>query len=268
MNISTEASPPRLVIYGYITTDTAQHAIRITRSAGYFSTESPEGISRASVSIRREGETLVLEESPDEPGLYLTAPGVSGIEGETYTLNIALDFDGNGETEEYEASSYLPYASRLDSIAVQSFIALDNFLQVIVWGRLPENGEGNNYFSFHLYRNSVLVNDSLRGFRINNDDFIAGKEIAAFPVFFLNQERDRQKLSPGDTVTLQMENITREYALFIENAQSESTGSIPVFSGPPANVETNIRSKSPTSTTALSGFFTAYSKNRVSMIYQ
>ena len=44
-DIHTEASPPRLVIYGYITTDTMQHAIRITHSTGYFVTTKPEGIS-------------------------------------------------------------------------------------------------------------------------------------------------------------------------------------------------------------------------------
>ncbi|GHV48693.1 hypothetical protein FACS1894181_05180 [Bacteroidia bacterium] len=268
MDINTEASPPRLVIYGSITTDTTQHAIRITRSAGYFSTSKPEGISRASVSIRHEGGTFALEESPGEPGLYLTSPNVSGIEGETYTLHVALDFDGNGETEEFEATSGLPFASRLDSVAVQPFIAFDNFLQVVIWGHLPESGDGHNYFSFHLYRNNVLVNDSLRGFSTGNDDFIAGNEITAFPVFFLNQERDQYKLSPGDTVTIQVESITREYASFIENARSESFGSIPIFSGPPANVETNIRSQSPTSTVAISGFFTAYSKSRMAMIYR
>ena len=99
MDISTEASSPRLVIYGSITTDTTQHAIRITRSAGYFSTDRPECISHASVSIRHEGGTFALEESPEEPGLYLTSPDVSGREGETYTLHVALDFDGNGHTE-------------------------------------------------------------------------------------------------------------------------------------------------------------------------
>ena len=150
---------------------------------------------------------------------------------------------------------------------MQPFIAFDNFLQVVIWGQLPESGNDNNYFSFHLYRNSVLVNDSLQGFRTGDDDFIAGKEITAFPVFFLNQERDWQKLSSGDTITIQVESITREYVSFIENARSESGGSIPIFSGPPANVETNIRSQSPTPKVAISGFFTAYSKNRVTMIY-
>ena len=54
IHIRTDASDPRLVIYGYITTDTARHGILITRSAGYFSTGRPLAVSGANVCIRCE----------------------------------------------------------------------------------------------------------------------------------------------------------------------------------------------------------------------
>lgn len=264
-NISTEASPPRLVVYGYITTDTTQHAIRITRSTGYFATAKPEGISHAAVTISYDGGTMDLNESPEDPGLYLTSPDVYGIPGKTYTLHAFIDFNGDGQPEEYEASSYLPFPAILDSAAITPSPIMDKFLQVIIWGNLPE--ESSNNFSFHIFRNGIVMNDSLRGYNIVKDDYLNTKIITALPVFQLNQDRDKYKLSPGDTVTVQIESLTSEYATFMENAQQELQGSIPLFGGPPANVETNIRSLSPDSKIEISGFFTAYSKSKTSTVY-
>ena len=266
IDINTEASPPRLVIYGYITTDTTQHAIRITRSTGYFVSTKPQGISQATISISYDGGVFMLEESPEEPGLYLTSSGVYGIEGKTYTLHVSLDFDGDGETEEYEAKSYLPFSAVLDSAAVTPSPIMDDLLQVLIWGNLPEESSRN--FSFHLYRNGAVMNDSLRGFQIYQDDYIASKKIAALPIFYLDQDRDSYKLSHGDTLTVQVESITDEYTTFLNDAFMEWLGSPPLFGGPPANVGTNIRCLSAGTKPEISGFFTAYSKHRTSMVYR
>jgi hypothetical protein len=266
IDIRTDDSAPRLVIYGYLTTDTTQHAIRITRSTGYFSMSEPEGISRAAVSISGGGQVFILSEAPAQPGLYLTEAGVYGRVGETYTLQVVLDFDGDGQTEAYEAESYLPPAAIIDSVDVRTSLLSDHFLETLIWGRLPE-GE-HNYFSFHLYRNSVLVNDSLQGFSLAADEYLGAKEIVGLPVFYLNQERQSRHLSPGDTVTIQVEGVTKDYATFISNAQQEMRGSDPFFSGPPANIETNIHPLSPSPDIRISGFFTAYSKHRAMMVYQ
>ena len=267
IDINTSASPPRVVIYGYITTDTAQQAIRITRSTGYFATTEPEGISQATVSISSDdNEVFPMTESPDEPGLYLTSPDVYGMSGKTYTLHAALDFYGDGKTEKYEATSYLPFPATLDSAAIVPSPVMNNLLQVLIWGNLPEESNGN--FSFKFFRNGVAMNDSLRRFQIAQDEYIVNKQFAALPVTQFNQERDREKLSIGDTLMIQVESVTSEYATFIQNAQDELFGPIPLFGGPPANVETNIRCVSSDSKPEISGFFTAYSKRGVSTIYK
>ena len=266
IDINTEASPPRLVIYGYITTDTAQHAIRITRSSGYFVSTKPEAVPHAKVSISYDDGVIELNESSEEPGLYLTSPGVYGIAGKTYTLHTSLDFNGDGEKEEYEAASFLPFPAILDAVAVTTASFSDEFLQVFISGRIPE--ESSNNFSFHLFHNGVILNDSLQGFIIFQDDYIKSKEFSDMPLLLLSKEREKYQFSSGDTITVQVESLTPEYATFIENAQQESFGSLPLFSGPPANVETNIRCLSSGSTIGISGFFTAYSKNSAYTIYK
>jgi len=266
IDINTDASPPRLVVYGYITTDTTRHAVRITRSTGYFVTTKPEGVSNATVSISYDEGVIRLNESSEEPGLYLTSSGIYGIPGKTYNLHASLDFNGDGITEEYEATSYLPFPAVLDSAAVTVSPFASKYLQVLIWGNLPEESSGN--FSLHLLRNGVVMNDSLQSFHIMQDEYIASKKFEALPVFQLNPERERYKLLPGDTLTVQVESLTAEYATFIQNAQQEMWGPIPLFSGPPANLETNIRCLSSDSKIEISGFFTAFSKHKTSMVYE
>jgi hypothetical protein len=268
IDINTDASPPRLVIYGYITTDTTQQAIRITRSTGYFDTIQPKGISNAIVSISCDEGVYELKESPDEPGLYLTSPGVYGIQGKTYTLHASIDFNGDGNTEEYEAVSFLPFSVTLDSAAIAPSSIIDGHLDVLIWGELPK--ESSNNFSFHIFRNDKLLNDSLRGFNIFQDDYIVNGKIKAIPVWLFDPESDDNdnKLSQGDTIEIQVESITSEYATFMDNARTELRGIIPLFGGPPANVETNIRCLNVDSKTGIAGFFTAYSKCRVSTVYK
>ncbi|MDR1756444.1 MAG: DUF4249 domain-containing protein [Culturomica sp.] len=263
IDISTADAPERLVIYGAITSDTMRHAVRITRSASFFATTPPEAISRAEVVITGGGEEFRLTENALEPGLYETDAGVFGTEGETYELYICLDFDGNGEPEEYEASSFLPPPPRMDSIGFRRSLINDH-IEVLVWGGLPDNKE--NYLSLHLYRNGELMNDSLSRYMVMDDEFLDGKEVTAASCFFLDQKEDEETLVPGDRIVVRLDLITRDYAEFIWNAQSEIQGSNPIFGGPPANVPTNIRARNGAAT-PISGFFTAYSGRSAGRVY-
>lgn len=256
IDIHTDDAAERLVIYGYITSDTKQHAIRITRSSGYFATTPPEGISEADVMIISESQTLQLKESSSQKGLYLTENTARGIEGENYRLLVMLDFDNDGIMEEFEAESYLPYAPLLDSIDFKESTLFDNVIEVQIYGKAPYNDE--NHFSFHISRNDEILNDSLDGFFIISDEYLSQNEFNGLSCFYLDQDEDDGKLEPGDLVTVRIDALTKEYADFLDNAKSEAGGSIPIFSGPPANVQTNIRSIRNPDNIPISGFFSAF----------
>lgn len=262
--IETEGGDGRLIIYGYITNESAEHAIRITRSNSYFAQTKPEGVSGALVTVRSDTETFAFTESDTEPGLYRTAPGTAGTEGSNYTLHVSLDFDGDGQAEEFEASSRLPLAARLDSIGVRQSPVFDEFMEIRFYGRLPDNAE--NYLSIHAYINNTALNDSLPDFTVVGGKYLVQKELNGLPCFYLNQEEDG-KLSWGDYVSLRVDVLTKEYTDFLDNAASEAQGSIPLFSNPPANVETNIRSLNNPSRIPVSGFFSAFSSSRAGMYY-
>ena len=266
IDIKTDDADPRLVIYGYITTDTMQHSIRITRSSGYFATSKPAGISNADVTIATDDATFTLTENPSDPGLYQTAANVYGLPGKTYKLNVKVDFENSGVKEEYEASSYLPLPPAVDSIFLKEPENFTDFMEILLWGKIADNEE--NYMSFHAYSNRALVNDSLVNYSLIDDEYIDKKEMKGVACYYLDQEKDEEKIVKGDIVGLRVNSITKEYSDFLRDAQSEAIGSIPIFSGPPANIQTNIKARNANNKIPISGFFTAYSGKKAEIVYE
>ena len=256
IDIKTDDAPTRLVIYGYITTDTVQHSIRITRSAGYFTTDSPEGVSHATVTISvSDGTVIPLAENDSIAGLYQTAADVYGEEGKTYTLNAR--FDSDNAIEQYSASAYLKPINHIDSVGLQVSRLFPNMVEVLLYAQdLP--GEKNYYTIFVAINDSVL-NSNINRFFVMDNDMFRGQYINGVACYYLSQDPDRgyrnEILNVGDKVTLNINAISKEYATFISNVQSEIGLSIPIFGGPPANVMTNIEPKD-----RVSGFFTAFPK--------
>jgi hypothetical protein len=263
IDIKTDDAPPRLVIYGYITSDTTQHSIRITRSAGYFTTNSPEGVSHATVTISdNDGKVIPLAENDTVPGLYQTAPDIYGEEGKTYTLDVHLDFDGNNNPEHYQASAFLKHLHQIDSISLRPSDLMPNTVVILLYAKNTDVNE-NHFFTIFAAINDSVVNPNInRFFVIDNAMFRGLPYIPGVPCYFLSQDPDREFrneiLHVGDKVTLNMNSISKEYATFISNVQSEIRVSIPIFGGPPANVPTNILCIEPKEGNSVSGFFTAF----------
>ncbi len=265
IDINTDDAPPQLVIYGYITTETKAHTITISQSTGYFATTKPGSIADAQVTISSEdGIDFFLTYKGN--GVYQTEDNVRGEEGKTYSLKVIVDFNNDGISETYEASSYLPLAAEMDTITLASNSRIDEVVEIRVTGTLPQKQQDDqNYFSMHAYRNGEIVNDSLKHFELFGDKYIKTRNIENLACFYLDQEKEKSVLKPGDKVILRIDAITKAYADFIEEAQSEVRGTIPMFSGPPANVKTNIRCTRGNGSAL--GFFTAYSSREKETVY-
>ena len=257
IDIKTDDAAPRLVIYGYISTDTA--LVRITKSAGYFTTESPQIVSGAEVTVTdSDGGVITLAEIEPGSGQYLNDSGAYGEEGKTYTLDVY--FDDNGNRVHYQSEkAYLQHIHQIDSIGLRASRVFRETVEVLLYAW--NFGENNNYALFVAINDSV-VNRTVNRFFVINDTFFRGQHyIDGVECYFLNQNPDseyrNEVLNIGDKVTLNINAISHEYATFISNVQSEIRGSNPIFGGPPANVPTNIRRISANGYPAL-GFFTAY----------
>ena len=255
IDIELDTTYSRLVIEGQVTTDTTAHWVSLSWSTDYYNPATPEGISNAVVTIDDGFETITLEESENQAGLYETEPNFFGIVGRTYTLIVDLAEPIN-EISNYTAFNKLNYVAPIDSIAL-GYRDRFHAWEVKIYALDPPSVD---FYTFNIIKNNILITDTINKVGLTDDRFFNGNYTNGVPVYFLRDDDPVEKVFPGDTITLKMSGITKEYYEFITDIQLETFDfSNPLFSGPPANISTNLSG-------GAMGFFAAYSSSYSTVI--
>lgn len=251
IDIQLDSSFTRLVVEGSITTDTLAHTVRLTSTSSYYYKQPAPMVAGAQLSISDGTNTYILKE--DSAGIYRTEPTVFGVDGRTYTLNIKLAGAIGGHTD-YSAVSTLYPIHPLDSVGLlfHPEWSKKGIWEVKCYVQEPPTID---FYRFMVSRNGVLLTDSLNEWFVTDDKFFNGSYTNGATVAYLRQGSADEGLNKGDTVTVEVNSIGKEYANFLWEAQSELRGSNPLFSGPPSNVKGNISN-------GAVGFFAAYSATR------
>ena len=263
-NISLDTTRPRLVVEGYISTDTTRQMVKLSKMGDALKKDPIQLVSNAVVTISDGSTTFGLTEDQLQKGTYYTAPDVFGVPGRTYTLQIKnVDVNGDNVMEEYTAQSLLKRLNPIDSVhLVYNNLYRDtNGWSVNLFSMDP--GQGRNFYLIKILRNNQLLTDSIFKYSITDNNGFEGKYFDGYPVYSLREDRKDEKLTPGDTVTVEMYGITEDYYSFISSYISDYYPKVPIFSGPSANIPTNIK---PADDAV--GIFTAYSIKRKSVIYK
>jgi hypothetical protein len=247
----------RFVVDGVITTDTMAHYVKLTKSIDYYTPTDVPTVSNATVTINDGFETVILEESDSVAGLYLTPEDYFGVPERTYQLNIELEEAINGQTS-YSASSKLYAVAPVDSIKVvykEEWEAWE--LQLFATDPLAVN-----FYMFDVYKNGKLLTDTIDEVGISDDKYFNGNFTYGAAVYYFIKENPDEELFPGDTIKLRMAGITSEYYTFVVDVMNETFEfRNPLFSGPPANISTNISNGG-------MGFFTAYAVSYADVVYK
>lgn len=258
VDIELDESFTRLVVYGALTTDSAVHYVELTKTTSYYYGETPPPVRNAVVEITEiAGDIVTLEEV--SPGKYATPGNFRAVPGTTYNLEIELEEAINGFSH-YSASTTVPYVYPIDSVRLRLITGWgpDSIYEVQCWYQDPPEA---NYYMFNIYKNGVLLTDTLNERFITDDLLYNGNYTNGIGVGFLNQSDDNERLNPNDTITFQGCNLTEEYFRFIYSLVQTTGFQSPLFSGPPANVKSNVSN-------GAVGFFTAYAVNYSSVVFQ
>ena len=251
IDISLDDSTVKLVVEGSITTERKSHKVFLSTTSGYFYNQKPESVQGATISISDGVNNYNLTETG--PGVYQTAQFVRGSEGITYTLNIKLNSQVGGYTEFTASSKILPVANP-DSVKLlyHPEWSSSGLWEVMCYFQDPPT---TDFYRFLVSKNGILVSDTLDEWIVTDDRFFNGYYVNGATVAYLDQGTNEERLTSGDIVVVEMNNLSEEYANFIWNSQSEIRGSYPLFSGPPANVKGNISN-------GAIGFFSAHAVRR------
>lgn len=242
---------PVLVVDAVMTTDTAVHYVKLSKSSGIGSPGPGPSVTGAMVSVTDNlGHEIVLRESDTLPGLYLTASQYHALPGRTYRLDIRLNKPVNGQ-DHYFAVSEVYEMGPVDSIKLKhhSNWGAGGYCEVMVYYQDPP---GRDYYMSNILLNGTLVTDSLTERIVVDDRFFDGGYTHGIGAAFLDQSDPGEKLSPGDTIMLQAARIDEAYAQFIWDVQKENGINNPFYGGMAGNATTNLSG-------GAIGFFAVYS---------
>jgi ribosomal protein S6 len=238
-----------MVVYGYITNEFVQQYVRLTSSAPFFEQESNQDVEDADVRLHSsEGKDYRFEYRGH--GYYVSIQRFSGKPGVTYNLDINVDFDRDGEVENYGATTTMPATVEADSVEIVE-IDIMGYRHYSLNLYMQDPPEAN-YYLFKFFINDTLTNDFLRELIISDDHTYNGSYIDGASIIYfedaeneevqeMNEEYENMYLvTHGDRVRFQVINIEKGYYDFIRECKAERRGENPFFGGPPSNITTNI----------------------------
>ncbi len=253
IDIELDSDRIRLVVDGIITDIPGEQYVKLTETADYFSNEQPKGVGNATLVIESNNGPILLTESDSVVGLYLMPDGFVGVQGNIYQLNIKLENEIGGY-KDYFANTKMPLLSDdIDSIAVEWMPQFEGWV-VRLYAQDPDR---EDFYMFNGLRNGELITDSIHEVNITDDRLFNGNYTSGVMVLMFEEDQ----LDPGDLFTLVLSNITKEYINFVSEVQTEIQPKEPLFSGPPANVSSNISN-------GAAGWFTSYPSAFSSTIVQ
>jgi len=245
----------RVVIFGTITNEAKAHSVKITQSSDYFTNSTAVGISDATVTIDDGSSTIRLSENPAKPGEYLTPSNYQGIPGKTYAMIAKIK--NNGSIQTYSASSLLKAPLTMDSIHVERNNDRKGWDLKLFAYEPPTK----DYYMFRAHKNKVLLSDTITEPTFTDDELVNGRYSYGFPAFFLDELKPDEIIKKGDLIGLEICSINKDFLYFLYDIQQETQPKSPLFSGPSANIRTNIVGDK------VFGFFTAYSSSITSTVY-
>ena len=197
-------------------------------------------IADASVVVNDGANDIIFNEST-VIGLYVAPKDFVGEYGKTYSLTMKnTRVLGVDKSDTYIASAIMGDSLVFDS-TTYDYIYLPHMrlagFNLKCWAWDPPE---RNYYLFKAWKNGVILTDTLYEYAQSDDAIFNGTYIAGADCQFLSDYKADEYVVVGDTITLEIDNIDKDYFDYLNSAQSDIRISNPMFGGPPANVVTNI----------------------------
>ncbi len=255
MDVKLNTGDTYLVVDGELSNQNQEHFIHLSLSAPYFQNVANEPVSNATISLSDGVSEIILEESEEEIGTYIIPKNYATHVGSTYTIVISdVDVNGDNVSESYQASNVMKAVPPIKYIDLQWYEGRGSKLwKVLLYTKDPE--ESVDFYTFALYLNDEDLSPKISDLEYADDTYFNGNEINGVWAQSVIEEEDEEKkreLQLGDWVKLEMQSINEDYYDFIDAINEETGIKVPLFSGPSANVPTNISN-------GAVGFFRVYS---------
>lgn len=247
-----------LVIEGRITNENKAHLIRVTRTDDYFSNVEESAAVIESIEILEVGTGTYYEVSAVDTGIgYYKSQVFTGIVDEEYQLWLTYD------NEKYVASAILNAVGEMDSISVEyeyvTYFGGQGSYEINMYAFEPD--PVGDYYMMNLYVNDILYNSRFDLTVYFDDEVINGTYFEGITMYNLPQE---EISLDTNIIRLEMLSISRDEYNFNDSFLEETEFSGSIFSGPAADVPSNLESIESDKTGL--GFFAASSITSVETV--
>jgi hypothetical protein len=226
---------PRLVITGTLSTVPGYQVIEISATVPYFGQELPSNIDADRVCIN--GQEL----AHDAPGIYALGDQFAAVEGETYKLEVWIDFEKDGVQEYYSASTTVPVLHKIETLLLESVLpsSVKDIPFVLILGFSGTTGPDFITEPVSQVNDVVYSNRILRYYVHTLNSYSQDGEYVYFPVSdwiitdALTWDNGQTfDLYVGDTLTVELQTLSKEYYEYLLEAKTEKSQQFPLFSGP------------------------------------
>ncbi len=226
----------KIAVEGIISNQAGGSFIKLVYTKGYLSSEAPQTIVDAQVSVRDNEGILTIFTPSDNEGLYLPPATFSGEIGKTYTLDV-----------QYEGGSIFAESTMKDTVSgsnvnvIKADIA-NPYLEAgyHLMATIKKYKEEDSFYKAEIYINGVNQMTTASDIIAFDDRmFEAGEELEARLHTWAETLEDNEKPQLGDVITLQLISINEETYQYLQ-ALSETPMQGGLFGKTPANVPSNI----------------------------
>lgn len=227
----------QLCVEGSVTTDLIVQSVKLTKTVPYAYNKPMPAVNNAVVWVTAQSDSIPYVADSEIEGLYISKYPFRGKENTRYVLHIDnVLLDDVNEPLSFTAADSLPAILPVDSITVDYDDRIEAW-SIDVYANEPQETE--DWYLFKCAINSTMVTDTISEWWAADDKFLKGK-LEGIQVQELQDEIDDERPAIGDTIWLELNHISKAYHGFCEDVQDETRPSIPLFSGEPANISTNI----------------------------
>ncbi|OIP00931.1 MAG: hypothetical protein AUJ98_05980 [Bacteroidetes bacterium CG2_30_33_31] len=234
INLKLNESNTRLVVEGNISTDSIEQMVTLTQSTSYFYNQSAPTIKSASVTVSDGANSYSYSEQPIGSGKYFTDKKFAGKQGANYHLTISgVDINNDGTNEIYHATEKMKNYLIIDSIYALK-VSMFGRKGYRIFGFAQEPATPGDFYMWRYYINNKLITDTLGKITFSSDQLGNGNYLSNFEMGFIEEGE------AGDILMVETNAITEDYFNYIISFFLETQWSGGGFSGPPANIKTNI----------------------------
>lgn len=272
IDVRLSSSAARLVVDARFTDEVKPHIIKLSRTCDYFEPQTDSLAVRGAEVYIMDERGLRMDFLPVDtmPGWYASAAGVSGRSGESYSLHIWADADGDGVREYYETGNEtMPFMPTIDSVKAIYGYSMPPFYigdrkgwNILVYALDPPTKE---YYGFSYAVNGKVYEDSITNMFLFPDNFSSGLYLRGVVLYCLpdttevNKDLVKVFVYEGDTVSILGYSFTEGYSNYVNDIRSALSANIPVFSAAPSNIKGNISNNA-------FGYFAVYSVGKASCV--